>query len=204
VRRSFEVPPSTTAAALAAAELSADSATATPTSARLTTGPDATAVGIDTTRATSSSASRPSTGADPARACSCRIGRRRHPRRQGGGQGQQPPAAAARGEFQHVRCDTRDRAGRRGPRGQPQQRSPGLLVARAGKQRSCGCPASAVSPSTAIPLANCARVDPVAPGHRSASDRRNECEVVPHPNAVDAATPAMIAWSRLARESKLG
>ena len=65
-------------------------------------------------------------------------------------------------------------------------------------------PASAVSPSTAIPLTNCARVDPVAPGNRSASDRRNECEAVPQPNAVDAATPAMIAWSRLARESKFG
>jgi hypothetical protein len=65
-------------------------------------------------------------------------------------------------------------------------------------------PASAVSPSTAIPLTVCARVDPVAPGNRSANDRRNECDAVPQPNAVDAATPAMIAWSRLARESRLG
>jgi hypothetical protein len=32
----------------------------------------------------------------------------------------------------------------------------------------------------------------------------NECEVVPQPNAVDDATPAMIAWSRLALESKFG
>ena len=65
-------------------------------------------------------------------------------------------------------------------------------------------PDTAATPSTAIPLTTRARVDRVAPGSRSAIDRRNECDTVPQPNAVTAATPEMIAWSRLARDSRLG
>src|SRR5664280_2897380 len=65
-------------------------------------------------------------------------------------------------------------------------------------------PDNAATPSTAIPLTTRALVDRVAPGNRSAIDRRNECDTVPQPNAVTAATPEMIAWSRLARDSRLG
>jgi len=54
-------------------------------------------------------------------------------------------------------------------------------------------PATAASASTATPLSTRDRVVAVAPGSRSASDRRNEWETVPQPNALDAATPAMIA-----------
>jgi len=67
VRRSFTVPPSTAAAPRAANELRADSAAATPSSARVTAGPIAAAVGTDTERLTSSSAGPPSTW-EPARA----------------------------------------------------------------------------------------------------------------------------------------
>ena len=66
VRWSFAVPPNTRAAPRAAAELRADSAEARPINASVTTGPIAAAFGTATCRVTSSSATPPLSGADPA------------------------------------------------------------------------------------------------------------------------------------------
>ena len=41
-------------------------------------------------------------------------------------------------------------------------------------------------------------------GNRSAVERRNECAVELNPYAEAAATPVIIAWSRVPRDNKLG
>ena len=41
-------------------------------------------------------------------------------------------------------------------------------------------------------------------GKRSAVERRNEWAVVPQPKAEAAATPLIMAWSRVARDSRFG
>ena len=47
-------------------------------------------------------------------------------------------------------------------------------------------------------------VELVAFGSRSAMERRKECVAVAKPKAVDAETPAIRAWSRLALVSRFG
>ena len=176
----------------AAAELSADSANATPTSATLTTGPDAAAVGIETTRVASSSASRPSTGGDPARACSCRIRAKATP---------QEPKVAARvssrpprwrcGELQQV-SPQRTCARRRPPRSQPEQRPRGLLVAPRAKQRGGGCPGQRGEPVDGDPAD---RLRTGCPASDRPATAGTGARSSPNLNVSDAATPAMIAWS---------
>ncbi len=205
VRRSSGVPPSVLAAPFATAPERADSPLATRNSSAVTPTPDASALGIETSRTTFSAAS---VSPGP-----------RAPRVDEPGFVMAYPAAVAAtaaatpaawnpglprvGSSASAPTPARPAALRPTPPSRATARRE-LSCSRGGSAFITIAPSAAAVPSTTRPDTMRPRDDFDAMGRRSAVERRKECAETPQAYPTEAATPLTIAWSRVPRESRFG